>query len=326
MPRIAIVTENPSDSPLARFSSGNSAVLKGLLAQVGIENQDVRFHSVLKSGSVSEILVPKPLALGGYPPVEKGKYFPLSQAGDIAAMFNGLRLQAPNVIIAMGATPLWALTKHTGIAKWRGTPCLSPEGGWKVIPTWAPGSIIKQWELRPIVFMDMAKAVRHAESPTLSRPLSYIHLEPSPQDIEDFYNRYIVPAPFLSVDIETKAGTITEIGFAVSPKRALVIPFWSRARGNYWSTAADEKKAWLWVKRILSEKPSIGQNFQYDMQYLWRTMGIPIPKFAGDTMLLHHALQPEMKKGLGFLASVYTDRPQWKSMRADAETLKREDD
>jgi len=326
VPRIAIVTESPSESPYSRFPSSAAGVVRGLLAQVGIESQDVRFHSVLKSGAVGDILVPKALAIGGYPPPDKGKYFPASHAGDLAALFNGLRLQQPNVILAMGAAALWALTKNTGIAKWRGTPCLTPDGNWKVIPTWAAGSVIKQWELRPIVFMDMAKALRHADSPTLSRPVSYIHVEPSLQDIEDFYERYIVPAPFVASDIETKGGTITEISFAVSPKRALVIPFWHRGRANYWTNPRDERAAWEWVRRILAEKPSIGQNFQYDMQYLWRTMGIPIPKFAGDTMLLHHSLQPEMKKGLGFLASVYTDRPQWKDMRADAETLKREDD
>jgi hypothetical protein len=50
------------------------------------------------------------------------------------------------------------------------------------------------------------------------------------------------------------------------------------------------------------------------MQYLWRYAGIAAKKFCDDTMLLHHALQPEMQKGLGFLASVYTDELAWKFM------------
>jgi hypothetical protein len=32
-------------------------------------------------------------------------------------------------------------------------------------------------------------------------------------------------------------------------------------------------------------------------------------------MLLHHAIHPEMRKGLGFLGSIYTDEPSWKLMR-----------
>jgi hypothetical protein len=42
-------------------------------------------------------------------------------------------------------------------------------------------------------------------------------------------------------------------------------------------------------------------------------------------MLLHHALQPEMDKGLGFLGTVYTDELPWKFMRTKHETLKKED-
>jgi DNA polymerase I-like protein with 3'-5' exonuclease and polymerase domains len=121
-------------------------------------------------------------------------------------------------------------------------------------------------------------------------------------------------------------GTITEIGFATSASRGINIPFWSRSRVNYWRTQAEERAAWEWVRRILAEKDTVWQNGQYDMQYLWRTMGIPTPRFFGDTMILHHSLQPEMKKGLGFLASIYTDEPSWKFMRTDHSTLKREDD
>ena len=71
---------------------------------------------------------------------------------------------------------------------------------------------------------------------------------------------------------------------------------------------------------------TIGQNFSYDMQYFWRTVGITCPKFFGDTMLLHHALQPELEKGLGFLGSIYTNEPSWKFMRQEHFTLKKGDD
>ena len=57
-------------------------------------------------------------------------------------------------------------------------------------------------------------------------------------------------------------------------------------------------------------------------------MGIPVPSWTDDTMILHHALQPEMEKGLGFLASIYTDEGQWKRMvkhRSADRTGKKED-
>jgi hypothetical protein len=43
-------------------------------------------------------------------------------------------------------------------------------------------------------------------------------------------------------------------------------------------------------------------------------------------MLLHHSMQPELEKGLGFLGSVYTDEPSWKFMRTDHSTLKQADE
>ena len=46
---------------------------------------------------------------------------------------------------------------------------------------------------------------------------------------------------------------------------------------------------------------------------------------AHDTMLLHHSLQPEMLKGLGFLASVYADEGAWMEMRTKKGTIKQDD-
>ena len=74
----------------------------------------------------------------------------------------------------------------------------------------------------------------------------------------------------------------------------------------------------------MPDKKTVGQNFIYDMRFLWEQYGIPVKNAVDDTMLLHHALQPEMKKGLGFLASIYTDEASWKFMRTK-DTKKKED-
>jgi hypothetical protein len=61
------------------------------------------------------------------------------------------------------------------------------------------------------------------------------------------------------------------------------------------------------------------------MHFLWRRYGITVPFAQDDTMLAHHALQPEMEKGLGFLGSIYSDEASWKFMRKEKDTIKRED-
>lgn len=244
-------------------------------------------------------------------------------------LFEEIERERPNVILALGNLALWALCKKTGIKKYRGSPTTTFDGKWKVIPSWNPSSIFKQWELRMILLADLTKVKRESDFPELRRPVRYIYMNPSLRDIEEFYETFIIPSPFLSCDTETKNKQITEVGYSTADgSHALVIPFYSRlaSDGNFWPTFAEEKKAWDWVRKINSEKPLIGQNFQYDMTYFWRSVHIPCPYFNGDTMLLHHALQPEMEKGLGFLGSIYTNEPSWKFMRTDHSTLKKEDD
>jgi hypothetical protein len=64
----------------------------------------------------------------------------------------------------------------------------------------------------------------------------------------------------------------------------------------------------------------------YDLHHLWRNYGISVRNAEEDTMLLHHALQPESPKGLDFLGSVYTDEAAWKLMRQRGKTTIKRDE
>lgn len=313
------------------FSGAAGSILRKLLAQAGIDERDCIFDNVFNFhvGRYEQLMTRnKTEATTALPPFAPGKLLKAEHQKHITALKRRIEDAQPNLVLALGAFPLWAITHHTGIKRWRGSPLMSADGQFKVLATWHPNSIMRQWNLRPIVYMDMQKAERERHSRLLKRPRRILHLEPSLDDIASFYEDYIRPSSYLSTDIETKAGTITEIGFAPSQDRALVIPFWSRLApdGNYWPSHSAEREAWDWVGRILREHKHVGQNFAYDMQYLSRTVGLPSGGFIGDTMLLHHTLQPELEKGLGFLGSVYTDEPSWKFMRTDHSTMKREDD
>jgi hypothetical protein len=50
-----------------------------------------------------------------------------------------------------------------------------------------------------------------------------------------------------------------------------------------------------------------------------------VPSFEDDTMLLHHALYPEMQKDLGFLGSIYTNEASWKINHKKKDTVKEQD-
>jgi DNA polymerase len=315
------------------FAGMSGSIIKGLLRQVGISLHECYLTNVfnfqLPGNNILNICGLRAEGIPMYRPISKSKYIRVEFLPEIERLWAEIEQTKPNLIIALGNTALWAVCKKSGIKKYRGSPLMSYDGRFKVLPTWNPGAIRKQWELRVVTLADLHKARVESDFPELRRPERFIYMEPTIQDIKDFYRQYLKDQPFISCDVETKEGTITEVGYATADgKHCLVIPFWDRRTGdgNYWTTLAEEREAWSCVRYINTHHKLIGQNFAYDMQYFWRTMGIPCPKFLGDTMLLHHAMQPEMEKSLGFLGSLYTNEPSWKFMRTDHSTLKLGDD
>ena len=315
------------------FAGPSAGVLHGILQQTGINPGDCYFTNVFnlrpKSNRFESLCGTKAEGISNYRAFAKGKYIHERYQPELDRLQEEIDRVKPNVIIALGNLALWALCKKSGIKRYRGAPLLTHDDAYKVIPTWPPMSVMRQWELRVVTLADMDKARRESTFPELHRPRRYVYLEPNLQDIEDFWHKHLKDDAFLSCDIETKSKTITEIGFSTSDGRyAIVIPFWSRLAndGNYWASLTEERKAWKWVRYILAQKPVIGQNLAYDMNYLWRTVGIPCPLFVGDTMILHHSLQPEMEKSLGFLGSIYTNENSWKFMRSDHDTFKKGDE
>lgn len=233
----------------------------------------------------------------------------------------------PNVIIALGNTALWALTNSTGIMKARGVACLSTHTvkGFKLVPTYHPAYILRNWNERPVTVIDLIKARREAEYPEIRRPKREIWIEPEIIDIKMFFQKHV--KNFISVDIETVGDQITCIGFAPNPQIALVIPIFDfrKKDRNYWDQR-DEYTVWMIIKSVLENGRirKLFQNGMYDIAFLYRSMAIRVRNADEDTMLMHHALYPESLKGLGFLGSIYTDEGAWKGLRKVA-TIKQED-
>jgi hypothetical protein len=172
------------------------------------------------------------------------------------------------------------------------------------------------------------KAKAQSEFPELRRPQREIWIEPTLEDIQQFFWICRQPNALVSVDIETYGSRITCIGFSPRPDLAIVIPFEPGLNGekSYWSSPEVEVKVWKMIKEILEDEliPKLFQNGLYDIAFLWRSMKIGVRGAQEDSMLLHHALQPEMNKSLGFLGSLYTDERQWKNMRKWDSTIKRD--
>jgi uracil-DNA glycosylase len=308
--------------------------LNKLLEEAGIDRKSCLFTNTFNlkpfNNDILQLCTNKKEAGKEYPlpMLATGKYIDAKYFPELERLHDELTAHPRNLVIALGNTAAWAVLGARSISKIRGSTATATQAGQglKVLPTYHPAAVLRNWSLRVIVIADLMKAKREAEFPEIRRPKRRILINPTLEQIESWLAA--APIPLASVDIETKARQITMISIARSRDDAIVIPFFDENFVNYWSNPLDEISAWKIVRRVMTDRaiPKLWQNGLYDIQYLWK-MGIPIYNCHDDTMLLSHALYPEMQKGLGFLGSVYTDESSWKLMRhrPGAEVVKKDE-
>ena len=335
--KIAIVGEafGEEEAKLGRpFMGYSGQELTRLLADAGIKRSECFLTNVFNfrpTGNNLDTLCTTKKELGPEyktTHIAQGKYIRPEYLPEVQRLKEELLLVKPNVVIACGNTACWALLDSVRISSLRGwatDSTLIP--GLKVLPTFHPASVLRNWSQRTIVVADLMKAKREAEFPDLRRPRREILIDPTLAEIALWTDTHARKCPILSVDIETKGGLIDCIGFASSIAHALVVPFLDVrvAHGSFWPTLVEERLAWNAVKTLLElPMPKLFQNGLFDLQWLFRA-GLRPVNCTEDTMLLHHSLFPEMQKGLGFLGSIYTNDLAWKDMRKGLEELKKDD-
>jgi DNA polymerase len=321
------------------FVGSSGWLLNQMLTEAGIERRECHATNVFNlkppGNKIGYLCGPKEAGVKGYPPLsireggKGGNFVRREYQRELERLRKEVMNTMPNLVIALGNTAMWAFLGRTAISKARGVVQLSTHtvDGFKILPTYHPAAVMRQWSLNRIVVQDLIKAKREAAFPEIRRPKRSIWIQPTLEDIYEFDDRYIKGATKLSVDIETIGRDITCIGFAPHPGLSIVIPFivLERTARAYWPDIHTELKVWGIVREILRRPtPKTFQNGLYDIAFLWRAQRIAVWGAEDDTMLLHHALNPESLKSLGFLGSMYTDEGSWKQMRHN-KTIKRED-
>lgn len=323
------------------FVGASGWALNQMLDEAGIHRADCFLTNVFNlrppgGNDIANLCVAKadPNACTDLSAVALGKYLHRQYRGEMARLLQELQSVRPNVTILLGNTATWAVLGTSGISKIRGavTTGSGDYASLKVLPTFHPAAVLRDWSLRPVTVLDLAKAFRESAFPEIRRPERTVYIEPSLEDLEWYFEKHLRNAPIISFDIETAGDQITCIGFAGGPTSAIVIPFRDIRRhnqpgymGSYWPTHEAEILAWRFVRRVLNTAtPKVAQNGIFDVNYLWTKYGITVNNFDDDTMLCHHALQPESLKGLGFLGSVYTNESSWKMMNRKDPTAKKD--
>ena len=239
---------------------------------------------------------------------------PLTQLAEADRAKLHADLQGYDMALTMGPHAMHCLTGETKLDTFRGTHIDSPfVKGLQVVPTYAPTLYARMaWNERPVV----VSAMRKVQTRYTDRPRT-IHLPETVADLYEFSTRYI--GDEIVFDVETnKACRITEFSVATASDRCLYVQLEDRAYQNIWSEA-DERDIWLWLW-FLARRPDLSWGFHnatYDLTYL-DAYGIRPKGHIFDTMLRHHAWQPEWEKSLGFLASLHIPTRAWKHLRTKA--------
>jgi len=311
--------------------------LNSMLKDAGIARHECYLTNVFNlrpkpTNKIDNLCATKKEVRHALPPLSSGKYVRDEYLGELSRLYAELRSVKPNIAVALGGTATWALLRDGRISKLRGAVSQSSViDGLKVLPTYHPSYILQGgYESRHVTVLDLQKARRESEFPEVRRPIRVVYTEPLLHELNWFEEKFIRRSKMMAVDIETRDNQITCIGFAPATDVALVVPFEDlrKHQGSYWGSFEAEVEAWKWGRDVLdSPVPKVFQNGLYDMHRLWRGYGIPVRNAIHDTMLLHHALQPESPKGLDYLGSIYTDEAAWKltvRMKHKA-TIKKED-
>jgi uracil-DNA glycosylase family 4 len=252
----------------------------------------------------------------------------------------------PNIIVCLGAEALRAVTGEKGITEWRGTILEAYEC--KVLATFHPASVLRKYSQRPIVELDLRRALKESTSPEYKYDNPTIIVSPNIQQVIDYIHNAVTDCNSIyegrvAFDIETVGERVRSIALARYNSKhrknitAISIPFLKMSSspnlpipmtldGNkisvtnpqtdatsYWS-AENEVMVLDLLAELFNNKDIelVGQNsIIFDSPMIKDEFLIDTTNHYMDTMHAWHVLYPELPMGLSFLVSVLTDYPNY---------------
>lgn len=265
----------------------------------------------------------------------------------LAQLARDLNSFQPNCTLYLGATALWAAGSFHKLHLFRGS-LFRDRHGRKAIATFAPGYINKVWDDSPLFQFDIGRAVSEASSPELILPQRTLRGNMTASEVltrlaqinnaaekysaaaalkpDGSYNVISTGVPLVSVDIEggvpdPTATThkhldgVTCIGISTDPLDAFIIPV------QDFDDATKLVVMREFAKMMSNPRISkVLQNSLYDytvLAWLWK---IDTKNVRHDTMLSGWEIYPELPKGLGTQASIWTREPYYKFERTAMDT------
>jgi len=224
--------------------------------------------------------------------------------------------------------------KGASIFQLRGSPVTVDRSGRevKMLPILHPSFVFRNMRWNHVLLSDLRRAVRFFRGEMNWHPPK-ITFNPSAEELLQF----ILRNPVLSCDVETDdieclianmrciaLGTDTEVmvvgtrPIGAVPDKYLR-PDESQRRQKFWGFYPDHELAKVFevLKWWLTDGNyvKVGHNFgYYDYLCIEQQLGVR-PSPVIDTMLVHRLVESELPHSLGFVGSIYTDAPSWKTDR-----------
>ncbi len=313
--KLVIVGESPTLGEERAFESSKEyREFFELLRNAGISQQDVWFTYACKHW---------------VRPAEKGKPFKTpfilraKEGGiDMEEQVSNLRIEinslAPNAVLALSNTALWATTGKSGIGNYRGS--ILPGVGGKVIASYDPRGLniwgspeFSGYYNRHVIQSDIIRAKKQSAFQGIERPRRNLHIARGAQSIISFIERHKgMTRP--AVDIEARGRCMPFcIGFSFTPNEGMCVPLWNDGESRQVISVSNQEmvQMWILIQRLLQENDIVGQNFKYDHDKLIR-IGLEPKRLISDTMMKAFAISPELPLGLAFQTSINTEEPYYK--------------
>lgn len=238
----------------------------------------------------------------------------------LSTLTKDLQPWRPNLVLLLGQNPLKAAGIDEKISVYRGSvfKCVDPTSPFfalKCLATYHPSFIMQNgYNQRPLFMADIHKAKAQSLSPELPTPKYDFNLYPSADWICAQLDRLYNTQSPIAIDIEGFHPTISCISICETPTTGFIIPF---AELSPTQLPLVLRK----LGQVLQHPqiPKILQNGLFDATNLALSFKILINPIADDTMLSGWELDPELRKSLGLLASLYTNQPYYKESRKSEE-------
>ena len=291
--------------------------LDNLLAKISSENRERQKRN-------KELKDRWELARRANPWLEEPKYEALTPS-PITCCSPRLKQEISHIskIIALGGTAAkTVMNTQQNIMSIRGGFVELDEGAGfparQVMPTVHPSFVLRSPRYMHVFRNDIFKAAQRFRGAATWKPPHIIY-HPSPEQLEAFLNSPNVP--YWTYDLETDGiepltAKIRCVGIGTSEVVAIVGLLGKDGFTRFY-TYEDQQRITEVMKRFFTDpsKLKVGHNSgSYDTNCLNAQWGIwPTP--ALDTILLHRLVESELPHGLGFVGSMYTDAPSWKTDR-----------